>query len=151
MYCSLWLNILYTVLPFLLNFDQSQQEEQHIAYQQIQSYQGFNLNPPHPFLEPVPPPSPKFSTAWPLSSSEFCLGLFNIACFFTKVSHKLVQTTSYILKPHAYREAYGVSLSRQDHAPFPPLLTDYPPLCPPPKGGGHSPPIGKSEMKTLLG
>ena len=61
-------------------------------------------------------------------SSEFCLGLFNIACFFTEVSHNLVQTTSYILKPHAYREAYGVSLSRQDHAPFPPPcwpITDF--------------------------
>ena len=44
-----------------------------------------------------------------LYSSEFCLGLFNIACFFTEVPHNLVQTKSYILK-------YGVSLSRLDHA-----------------------------------
>ena len=42
-------------------------------------------------------------------SSEICLGLFNIACFFTEVPHNLVQTKSYILK-------YGVSLSRLDHA-----------------------------------
>ena len=32
-------------------------------------------------------------------------GGHNIACFFTEVSHDLVQTTSYILKPLAYREA----------------------------------------------
>jgi hypothetical protein len=41
---------------------------------------------------------------------------FNDACIFTEASHNLVQTTLYILKPPAYREAYGVSLFRLDPA-----------------------------------
>ena len=45
-------------------------------------------------------------------------------------SHNLVQTTLYILKPPAYREAYGVSLFRLDHESFPPLVDRLPPLPP---------------------
>ena len=102
--------------------------------------QGFHLrggtqylrgHSPPPFESQSPPPR-KFFARRALCSSEFCLGLLNIDCFFTEVSHNLVQTTSYILKPPAYREACGVSLSRQDHAPFPPLVDRFPPLMSPP-------------------
>ena len=65
------------------------------------------MNPPLPGT--CPPPPRNFVDAQALYSSQFCLGLFNIACFFTEVPHNLVQTKSYILK-------YGVSLSRLDHA-----------------------------------
>ena len=78
------------------------------------------------------PPLWKISAARALYSSEFCLSLFNNACFFTEVPHNLVQTTAYVLKPPAYREAYGVSLARLDHAPFPPLVDRLPPLVSPP-------------------
>ena len=43
------------------------------------------MNPP-PSWNLSPPPQKSFA-AGPLYSSEICLGLFNIACFFTEVSH----------------------------------------------------------------
>jgi hypothetical protein len=66
-----------------------------------------------------PPPPNKFAMRV-LHSSEFCLGLFNIACFFTEASHNPDQRISYILKPPAFQ--------------IPPPL----------------PPFQKFELKTLI-
>jgi hypothetical protein len=58
------------------------------------------VSPPYespPSLERPHPPPRTFSAARALYSSEFCLGLFNIACFFTEVPHNILQTKAYIL------------------------------------------------------
>ena len=55
-------------------------------------------------MDPAPPPLLKKNSAASLYSPAICVYLFNIAPFFTKVSHDLVQSTSYTLKHHAYRE-----------------------------------------------
>ena len=59
---------------------------------------------------------------WNCFSSCVNMSYCHYRCFFNEIPHNLVQITSYIHKPPAYIEAYGVYLSPLDYVPSPPLV-----------------------------